>query len=114
MRLPEVSQLQTLNKIMLAQLIVYPVSTVAVFGVAGGNGLEHIENANIEKVFGVDINKGYLSACKKRYAYLGKRLELLNIDLTDQTVKLPSVQFVIANLIIEYIGIDNFLQQFRL
>lgn len=110
MQLPEVMQLQTLKRIMGSQFA-YAVSTAAVFGVAGGNGLEHIEKTNIEKVYGIDINKEYLSACKKRFAYLGERLELLDIDLADLSVRLPSVQLVIANLIIEYFGIDSFLRR---
>lgn len=114
MRLPQVAQLQTLNKITYAQLTAYPVSTAAIFGVAGGNGLEHIENAGICKAYGIDVNPEYLTACAKRYAYLGEKLELLHIDLTDFTAKLPQVQLVIANLIIEYIGISNFLRHISL
>jgi hypothetical protein len=108
MRLPEVSQLQALNKIMHSQLSAYSVTTAAIFGIAGGNGLEHIENTDIRKVYGIDVNRDYLTACGKRYGYLGSKLELLNIDLTDITVKLPDVRFVIADLVIEYIGIRNF------
>lgn len=37
-----VMQLQGLNEMMKGQLETYPVSTVMILGIAGGNGLEHI------------------------------------------------------------------------
>ena len=43
MKLDSVMQLQTLNKMMKTQLSDYDVSTVMILGVAGGNGLEHID-----------------------------------------------------------------------
>ena len=41
MALDSVRQLQALNGIMKAQMEAYPVKTVMILGVAGGNGLEH-------------------------------------------------------------------------
>ena len=42
MSLASVNQLQAMNKMMKLQFEEYPVSSVIVFGVAGGNGLEHV------------------------------------------------------------------------
>ena len=42
MRLDTVMQLQTLNSTMKKQFEAYDVDTAIVLGVAGGNGLEHI------------------------------------------------------------------------
>ena len=42
MKLDSVRQLQAMNKIMKEQVEAYPVKIAMVFGVAGGNGLEHV------------------------------------------------------------------------
>ena len=43
MRLGSVMQLQTMNQMMKSQLEDYPVSSAMILGVAGGNGLEHVQ-----------------------------------------------------------------------
>lgn len=43
MKLDSVMQLQTMNQMMKGQLNAYPVSSVIILGIAGGNGLEHID-----------------------------------------------------------------------
>ena len=43
MKLGSVMQLQAMNEMMKGQFNDYPVSSVIVLGVAGGNGLEHIQ-----------------------------------------------------------------------
>ena len=43
MSLGSVMQLQTLNSFMKDQFEAFPVDTAIVLGVAGGNGLEHID-----------------------------------------------------------------------
>ncbi len=44
---------------MKEQFESYDTETAMVLGVAGGNGLEHIDSTKYRKVFGVDINKEY-------------------------------------------------------
>jgi len=46
-----------------------------VLGVAGGNGLEHIDPDKYQTVYGVDINDEYLHVVEKRYA------DLLSINI---------------------------------
>lgn len=48
MKLASVSQLQAMNQMMKGQLD-YPVSSVMILGVAGGNGLEHIQKQGSRK-----------------------------------------------------------------
>lgn len=102
MRLDSVMQLQAMNEMMKGQLESYPVSSVMILGVAGGNGLEHIQKGRLEKVYGVDINAAYLQAVKARYPDLKGLLECLRINLIDEAEKLPKADLVIANLLIEY------------
>ena len=108
MRLDTVRQLQAMNAIMMQQFEAYPVQTVMILGVAGGNGLEHIRTDKYKTVYGVDINKDYLQAVSERCANLNNILRCLHIDLIHETEKLPESQLVIANLLIEYIGYDAF------
>ena len=108
MSLDSVRQLQALDSIMKEQFSAYPVETAAVLGVAGGNGLEHIDTNKFRTVYGVDINADYLRAVSQRYTELSGVLECLQIDLINGAEKLPQAQLLIANLLIEYIGYGAF------
>lgn len=108
MSLDSVRQLQALDSIMKEQFAAYPVETATVLGVAGGNGLEHIDTNKFRTVYGVDINADYLRAVSQRYTELSGILECLHIDLINEAEKLPQAQLLIANLLIEYIGYGTF------
>lgn len=108
MSLESVNQLQTMNSIMKKQFSDYPVKTAMVLGIAGGNGLEHVSSDKFEKVYGIDINEGYLKTVEERYKGLAGILECLSIDLITEPEKLPHAELVIANLLIEYIGYEAF------
>lgn len=108
MKQDNVRQLQALNEMMHEQISGFSVSELMILGVAGGNGLEHIDPNCRQRVYGIDINEAYLQAVSKRYSHLSKVLKLLCIDLQTQFHQLPQVEYVIADLLIEYIGIDCF------
>ena len=108
MSLDSVRQLQAMNAIMKKQLEIYPVNTVMILGIAGGNGLEHIKKEKYRTVYGVDINEDYLRAVSKRYSALSDVLQCLHIDLIKDVDKLPASQLAIADLLIEYIGYPAF------
>lgn len=108
MKLDSVMQLQAMNEMMKGQFDTYPISSVAIFGIAGGNGLEHIQKGRFEKVYGIDINSSYLQEVIKRYPKLDGLLECLCINLINETDKLPKADMVIANLLLEYIGYGCF------
>ncbi len=108
MSLDSVRQLQALDSIMKEQFAAYPVETSAVLGIAGGNGLEHIDTNKFRTVYGIDINADYLRAVSQRYTQLSGVLECLHIDLMNEVEKLPQTQLLIANLLIEYIGYRAF------
>ena len=103
-----VMQEQCLNEMMKGQVCRHPVKTVMVLGVAGGNGLEHIDPRRIERVYGVDVNEEYLAECAHRYACLGDVLKCLHADLTDEGITLPHADLVVADLLVEYIGCECF------
>lgn len=108
MKLDSVKQLQVMNEMMKTQFEDYPASRVMILGIAGGNGLEHIQKNQFEKVYGVDINASYLQEIKNRYMNLNGILECLCIDLLKEYDQLPTADLVIANLLIEYIGYECF------
>ena len=108
MALDSVQQLQALSAIMKAQLEAYPVRTAMIFGIAGGNGLEHVNPEKYDRVYGIDINREYLRAAEERFAGLGEKLQLMCLDLTKDAGKLPQAELVIADLLIEYTGYAAF------
>ena len=105
-----VGQLQALNAIMQRQFSAFPqAKSGAVWGVAGGNGLEH--GAELQTLYGIDVNPAYLAACRSRFLYLGDKLRLVQADLSSLDAPIPHADLVIANLLLEYIGIGLFAAQ---
>lgn len=113
MKLDSVMQLQAMNEMMKGQFEAYPVSSVMILGIAGGNGLEHVPKDKFEKVYGVDVNACYLQEVIRRYPDLDGILECLCIDLIEQVDQLPKADMIIANLLIEYIGYECFQKAIR-
>lgn len=109
MKLDSVYQLQAMNEMMYGQFYDYNTSKVMILGIAGGNGLNHIDVARINKVYGVDINDEYLNKCRERFRYLGDTLVTIQADLTDKNTNLPHSDMLIANLLLEYIGYEAFV-----
>lgn len=108
MRLETVQQLQAMNAMMADQFYRYPISTIMILGIAGGNGLDHIDLERIKRVYGVDINSAYLKACTERYSYLAQVFVPILCDLQSGHAELPPADLIVANLLIEYIGYANF------
>ena len=108
MSLDTVGQLQALSRLMKSQFDAFPVKTAMVLGVAGGNGLEHVDTAKYQTVYGVDINEDYLKEVYKRHKDKEAVLRCLKLDLINEADKLPHAELVIANLLVEYIGYDAF------
>lgn len=108
MQYKEVLQSQCLNSIMKSQLKDYDTKSICILGISGGNGLEHVDTSSILEITGIDINQEYLLACNARFPELNSILKLIHADITSSVFKIPDSEMIIANLIIEYIGIDNF------
>lgn len=107
MKLNSVMQLQVLDEMMDNQFYRYHVLTLMILGIAGGNGLNHIDSSRIQKVYGVDINDTYLKECVRRYPGLRQTFIPIQADL-QKNETLPKADIVIANLLVEYIGYINF------
>lgn len=107
MRLDSVYQLQALNEMMRDQFHTYNINSVMILGIAGGNGLEHIDK-KFKKVYGVDINQKFLAECGKRYSELEGVFVPICVDLLSEDLLLPGADLLVANLLVEYIGYECF------
>jgi hypothetical protein len=83
--------------------------SVAVLGIAGGNGLEHIDCTRTKRIVGVDINQRYLDEVRRRFGALAG-LELHCCDLADQRCNVAPVALVHAALIFEHAGLGLALE----
>jgi Methyltransferase domain len=109
MKSAEVRQLDVLSELFVEALGCCRPASVAVLGVAGGNGLEHIDSRVITRIVGLDVNPLYLDKVWRRHA--DKRgLELHCVDLAEQVVDLEPVQLVHAALVFEHAGVDRYLE----
>ena len=93
---------------MKEQFATYNIERVMILGIAGGNGLEHIDTNKVKKVYGVDVNQSFLAECVNRYGSLGNTFESICMDLLAEDLQLPQSDLLVANLLVEYIGYDCF------
>ena len=105
----DVLQLEALAELFGEALGLSRPRSVAVLGVAGGNGLERIDPAVTTRVVGVDINRAYLAKVAQRFRNL-PGLELHRVDLSSETIAPPRVALVHAALIFEHAGTGRCLE----
>ncbi|HLK69287.1 MAG TPA: hypothetical protein VKU19_37905 [Bryobacteraceae bacterium] len=105
----DVLQLEALSQLFQEALDQCRPRSVAVLGVAGGNGLERIDPAVTTRVVGLDVNLSYLNAVKRRFGQL-PGLELHEVDLTADLPQMPRVELVHAALIFEHAGVGRALE----
>jgi SAM-dependent methyltransferase len=85
--------------------------SVAVLGVAGGNGLEQIDAGATRRVVGVDNNQKYLDEVRQRFG--SGRLEGLELychDLAERDLSVTPVALVHAALLFEHTGLGRALK----
>lgn len=83
--------------------------SVALLGIAGGNGLGEIDQQRTRRVVGIDFNPAYLEAAARRFPNL-PGLELHCIDLTSAaSPACAAVRMVHAALLFEHAGTDRCL-----
>ena len=109
MSAPEVGQLRVLSELFAEALGGSCPESVAILGIAGGNGLEHVDPHVTRRVVGFDINPRYLETARQRH---GRRLnlELHCVDLGQPGLKLAPVPWVHAALIFEHAGAGRCLE----
>ncbi|GGC10432.1 class I SAM-dependent methyltransferase [Dyadobacter sediminis] len=108
---PLVGQSEMLSRLMESALIKYKPVSLAILGIAGGNGLEHVHTTQTTHVYGVDISQVYLNECQNRYSSQIENLILIKHDLNSREVLPFKVNLILAGLIFEYIELENGLNQ---
>jgi len=99
-----VQQLVALAALFQSVLHCYRPESVAILGVAGGNGLEHVDSTVTKGIVGVDINQHYLDEVQRRFGAL-PGLELHNCDLAEPGFNLTPVALVHVALVFEHTGL---------
>jgi hypothetical protein len=75
-------------------------ASVAILGVAGGNGLDRIDPLITRRVAGFDVNADYLQSVAERFPHV----ECHCTDLAREAVAVPPFELVHAALILEHAG----------
>jgi hypothetical protein len=97
-----VQQLGALSDLFAEALAISRHESVAILGIAGGNGLDRIDWSVTRSVLGIDINPSYLEAVRRRYPLRG--LELLCADLSEEITNSEPTRMVHAALVFEHAG----------
>ncbi len=108
MKSAAVQQLDALSDLFEEAVKFCKPASVAILGIAGGNGLDRINSSLMQRIVGIDINPLYLAAVRERNPEL-PQLELHCIDLAEQVVNFEPVQLVHAALIFEHAGVNRCL-----
>ena len=102
----QVGQTQLLNSLTKGYLQQLKPASCIFLGIAGGNGLEHIDNAVTKQVVAIDINPQYLAKTRERYANAIPTLQTLELDIVQHAACIIKANTIWAALIFEYTGID--------
>jgi len=103
-----VQQLSALSDLFKRVLDLCQPDSVAIAGVAGGNGLEHADPSFIKRMVGLDINPGYLDEVRRRFG-AHPNLELHCVDLSRDEPRVAPVALVHAALFFEHAGLGGAL-----
>jgi hypothetical protein len=109
MRSAGVQQLDALSDLFADALAWCRPESVAILGIAGGNGMERIDGDITRRIVGLDVNPTYLEAVRRRFP-AARGLELHWVDLADETLDQQPVQLVHAALVFEHAGVGRCLE----
>lgn len=99
----QVHQLEPLSTLFAQVLSRTRPTSVAILGVAGGNGLEHINPEITHRVLGIDFHPDYLAQVQARYP----QWEMLQHDLTQPLPPIDPFDLVYAALVLEHTGLGT-------
>jgi len=103
-----VAQLTALADLFEEILRLYRPESVAILGIAGGNGLDRIDLRVTKRIVGIDIQPCYLDTTRSRYPQLP--LTLHCFDLEHEAISEDAVALVYAAMIFEHTGTGQCLQ----
>lgn len=105
-----VGQLQMLSTLTQKYLTKHHPKKPLFLGIAGGNGLEHLDSNSVEEVMGIDINEEYLQQTQIRFKKAIPQLKLVKCNIDETTKTFLQSDFVWAALFLEYVDLKNCIQ----
>jgi hypothetical protein len=108
MALPSVGQAQLLGTALQRTITQFQPCSLAVLGVAGGNGLEFAQRAGVRRLVALDFNPDYLALCSRRYATYFAEFEPVLHDLSQGPPVITPVECIFAGLVLEYLCVASF------
>jgi hypothetical protein len=108
MALPSVGQAQLLGTALQRTVAQFLPRSLAVLGVAGGNGLDRLQRGLVRRVVALDFNPDYLALCARRYSASFTEFEPVLHDLSQGPPSITPVECVFAGLVLEYICVESF------
>jgi hypothetical protein len=108
MALPSVGQAQLLGTALQRTVTQFQPRSLAVLGVAGGNGLDRLQRGLVRRVVALDFNPDYLALCTRRYAASFTEFEPVLHDLSQGPPGITPVECVFAGLVLEYLCVESF------
>jgi SAM-dependent methyltransferase len=110
---PSIVQAQMLAAQFELALKKYAPKSVAVFGCAGGNGLERIDPCMAPRVVAIDINPDYIEKAHERFAARFRQFEPLVADVQSPALVFKPVDMIYAALIFEYVDSTSLFSNAR-
>jgi hypothetical protein len=104
-----VAQAQMLSTALRSAVLKYQPHSLAVMGVAGGNGLDSVDPTIVQRVVALDFNPQYLALCTERHAGRFARYEVVLHDLAQGAPSFQPVDLIYAGLLLEYLDYGSFL-----
>jgi SAM-dependent methyltransferase len=87
--------------------------SVAIFGCAGGNGLERINAKLTQRVVAIDINADYIEKTRDRFESCFLKFETLAVDVQNPALDFEPVDLILAGLIFEYVDVNAVIKNAR-
>jgi hypothetical protein len=103
-----VAQAQMLGALLRRAVSEYRPRSLAILGAAGGNGLEVVDLATVQRVVALDLNPHFLALCTERHAQRFARYEAVLHDLEQGPPALEPVELIYAGLLLEYLDYHAF------
>ncbi|MDZ4404312.1 bifunctional GNAT family N-acetyltransferase/class I SAM-dependent methyltransferase [Prosthecobacter sp.] len=108
MALPSVAQSQLLASTLQSIVTRFQPRSLAIFGAAGGNGLELVDSAIVRRVVALDFNPDYLRVCASRHGASFAEFQPVLHDLSQGAPAIEPVECIFAGLVLEYLRLDVF------
>jgi hypothetical protein len=108
MALPTVAQSQLLATTLHRVVTRFQPRSLALLGVAGGNGLELVDSTIVRRVVALDLNPDYLKVCMGRHAASFAEFQPVLHDLSQGPPAIVPVECIFAGLVLEYLRIEVF------